>query len=89
MPQIILKERTAHLVSYTSFTRDVDQYQNTSTTINTFFTENLSLTTFVLLILQSFQKQLGTPPEAVACRCSLFLKVSQISQESTYVLVSF
>ena len=27
MPQIILKERTAHLVSYTSFTRDVDQNQ--------------------------------------------------------------
>ena len=48
MPQIILKEGTAHLVSYTSFTRDVDQYQNTSTTINTFFTEHLSLATFVL-----------------------------------------
>ena len=27
MPQIILKERAAHLVSYTSFARDVDQYQ--------------------------------------------------------------
>ena len=48
MPQIILKERTAHLVSYTSFTRDVDQYQNMSTTINTFFTEHLSLAAFVL-----------------------------------------
>ena len=36
MPQIILKERTAQLVSYTSFTRDVDQYQNTSTTIKPF-----------------------------------------------------
>ena len=48
MPQNILKERTAHLVSYTSFTRDVDQYQNTSTTINTFFTEHVSLATFVL-----------------------------------------
>ena len=30
MPQIILKERTAHLGSYTFFTKDVDQYQNTS-----------------------------------------------------------
>ena len=30
MPQIILKKRTAHLASYTLFTRDVDQYKNTS-----------------------------------------------------------
>ena len=30
MPQIILKERTANVVSYTFVTRDVDQYQNTS-----------------------------------------------------------
>ena len=30
MPQIILKERTAHLASYTFFTRDVDQYKDTS-----------------------------------------------------------
>ena len=30
MLQIILKERTAHLASYTFFTRDVDQYKNTS-----------------------------------------------------------
>ena len=30
MPQIILKERTADLASYTFFTRDVDQYENTS-----------------------------------------------------------
>ena len=27
MPQIILKERTAHLASYTCFTRDFDQYK--------------------------------------------------------------
>ena len=26
MPQIILKERTAHLGSYTFFTQDADQY---------------------------------------------------------------
>ena len=30
MPQIILKERTAHLGSETVFTRDADQYKNTS-----------------------------------------------------------
>ena len=30
MPQIILKERTAHLASYTCFTRDADQHKNTS-----------------------------------------------------------
>ena len=30
MPQIILKERTAHLASYNFFTKDVDQYKNTS-----------------------------------------------------------
>ena len=35
MPQIILKERTAHLGSYTFFTRDVDQYKNTSLSQNT------------------------------------------------------
>ena len=30
MPQIILQERTANVFSYTFFTRDVDQYSNTS-----------------------------------------------------------
>ena len=30
MPQIILKKRTAHLASYTIFTKYVDQYKNTS-----------------------------------------------------------
>ena len=30
MPQIILKERKAHLASYTLFTRDVDQYKDMS-----------------------------------------------------------
>ena len=30
MPQIIFKERTAHLAGYTFFTRDVDQYKNTT-----------------------------------------------------------
>ena len=60
MPQIILKERTAHLVSYAFFTRDIDQYKNTSLSQlyqppRTPFLQNiLSLVTFVLLILQSF-----------------------------------
>ena len=30
MPQIIIKERTAHLGIYTFFTKDVAQYKNTS-----------------------------------------------------------
>ena len=30
MPQIILKERTNHLASYTFSARDADQYKNTS-----------------------------------------------------------
>ena len=30
MPQIIFKERTPHLVSFTFFTIDVDQYKDTS-----------------------------------------------------------
>ena len=30
MPQIIVKERTAHLATYKFFTRDVDQYKITS-----------------------------------------------------------
>ena len=30
MPQIIVKERKAHLASYTLFTRDVDQYKDMS-----------------------------------------------------------
>ena len=75
MPQIILKERTAHLGSYTFFTRDVEQYKNTSLSQLyqlPFFTEHLSLATFVLWILQSFEEQLfhRTPPGALLCRCS-------------------
>ena len=30
MPQIIPKEKTAHLASFTFFSRDVDQYKNMS-----------------------------------------------------------
>ena len=29
MPQVTLQEKTAHLASYTLFTRDINQYKNT------------------------------------------------------------
>ena len=53
MLQIILQERTAHLASYTFFTRDVDQYKNTSLSQlyqppRTPFSQNLSVAAFVL-----------------------------------------
>ena len=44
MTQIILKERAAHLASYTFFTRNIDQYKNTSFSQlwhSPFFTETL------------------------------------------------
>ena len=100
MPQIILKERTAHLASYTFFTRDVDQYKNTSLSQlyqppRTAFSQN----TYHWLLssceyCKVFKNGLfyRTPPEAVVCRYSskqVFLKVSQTSQESTCVGVSF
>ena len=45
MAQIILKERTVHLASYIFFTRDIDQYKNTSISQlyqspRTFFSQN-------------------------------------------------
>ena len=100
MPQIILKERTAHLASYTFFTRDVDQYKNTSLSQlyqppRTAFSQN----TYHWLLssceyCKVFKNRLfyRTPSEAVICRYSskqLFLKVLQTSQESTCVRVSF
>ena len=59
MPQIILKERTAHLGSYT-FLQEMliniktNHFYKLSTTKKSFFTEHFSLATFVLRILQSF-----------------------------------
>ena len=54
MPQITLKERTVHLTSYT-FLQEIlvnikkpVTFTALSTTKNTFFTEHLSLATFVL-----------------------------------------
>ena len=49
MPQVIQEKRAAHLVSYTFFTRDVDQYKKNvtltalSTIKKTFSTESLQL----------------------------------------------
>ena len=53
MPQIILKERTAHLARYNFFTRDVNQYKNKPFsqlyhTKRIFFTEHLLPVTFAL-----------------------------------------
>ena len=78
MPQIILKERAAHLGSYTFFIRDVDQYKNMSLSQlyqppRTAFSQN----TYHWLLLfceycKVFKKGLfyRTPPEAVVCRYS-------------------
>ena len=78
MPQIILKERTAHLVSYAFFTRDIDQYKNTSLSQlyqppRTPFSQNtyhelLSFSEYRKVFKNSFFYK--TPPEAVVCRCS-------------------
>ena len=78
MPQIILKERTANVVSYTFFTRDVDQYQNTSLSQlyqppRTAFSQ---ITYHWLLLSCEYCKVFKnglfyrTPPEAVVCRYS-------------------
>ena len=44
MPQIVLKEGTAHLASYTFFTRDIDQFHSFMNHQEHFFhTEHVSL----------------------------------------------
>ena len=103
MPQIILKERTANVVSYTFFTRDVDQYQNTSLSQlyqppRTAFSQD----TYHWLLssceyCKVFKNGLfyRTPPKQSFADIPqnrgtpLFLKVLQTSQESTSVGVSF
>ena len=53
MPQIIVKERTAHLASYAILQEMLINVKKNmtftalSTTVKTFFTEHLSLATFV------------------------------------------
>ena len=88
MPRIILKEKTAHLVSCTSFTIDVDQYKNASTTNKTFFTEHLSLATLrsnhpeVFLgkgLLKICSKFTGEHPCRIAISIKLLCNVSEIA----------
>ena len=78
MPQIILKERAAHLGSYTFFTKDVDQYKNTSLSQlyqppRTAFLQNtyhwlLSSCEYYKVFKNSFFYR--KPPEAVVSRYS-------------------
>ena len=75
MPQIIIKERTAHLGIYTFFTKDVAQYKNTSLSQlyqppRTTFSQN---TYHWLLPSCEYCEQLfyRTPPKIVVCRYSL------------------
>ena len=75
MPQIILKERTTHLASYTFFSRDVDQYKNVSISQlyiprRTTFSQNTSY--FCPVNIAKFLRTIfyRIPQEAVVCRCS-------------------
>ena len=103
MRQVILKERTANVVSYTFFTRDVDQYQNRHfhSSINhreqlfhraliTGYFRPVNIAKFLRtgFFIEHLQKQsfADIPQNRVT---PLFLKVSQTSQESTCVGVSF
>ena len=63
MPQIILKDRTAHLASYTFFTRDVDQYKNAS--LSQLHQEHL-FHRKPITVEQLFYRK---TPEAVVCGC--------------------
>ena len=84
MPQIILKERAAHLGSYTFFIRDVDQYKNMSLSQlyqppRTAFSQN-TYTGYFRLVKISLNTSRSS-------RLEIFLKigihkVSQTSQES-------
>ena len=98
MPQIILKERKAHLASYTLFTGEVDQYKDMSLSQlyqppRALFSQNM----YHQLLLSCeyckvFKNSFFPNLQRVVCRCSskqLFLKVLQTSQESTHVGGSF
>ena len=91
IPQIILKESTAHLGSYTFLQETLVNIKTCHfhSSINhqeQLFHRTLTLATFVLLILQScLQRSDLTPPEAVVWIIFLKIgihKVSQTSQES-------
>ena len=95
MPQIILKERTAHLASYTFFTRDVDQYKNTSLwqlyqPSRTPFSQNtyhylLSRSEYCKVFKSSFFIETSRSSRLKMFFKQVFLKVSQTLQESTCV----
>ena len=76
MPQLILKERTANVVNYTFFTRDVDQYQKLHfhSSINhreQLFRRTLNTGYFrPVEYCKIFKNGLfyRTPPEAVVCK---------------------
>ena len=100
MPQIILKERTVNIASYTFFCQrcfsilkhvTLRPYQPPRTPFsqNTYHWLLLSCEYCKVFKNRRFYR---TPPEAVICRyCSkqVFLNVLQTSQESTCVGVSF
>ena len=95
MPQIIFKERAAHLDSQTFFTRDADQYKNTSLsqlyqTPKTPISQNtLSLTNYFRpLNIAKFLRIafLSNTPQMFF---KIGVKVSQTSQERTCVGISF
>ena len=102
MHQIILTERTAHLGSYNFFTRDVNikirhfhnsinhQEQLFHRTVITGYFRPVNIAKFIRtgFFIEHLQKQsfVDIPRNRVT---SLFLKVSQTSQESTCAGVSF
>ena len=100
MPQIILKERTTHLASYTFLTRDVDQYKNTSISQlyqppripfsqNTYH-QLLSSCKYCKVFKNSFLQDTSRSSRLqMFFKIDVILKVSLTSQESTCAGVSF
>ena len=99
MPQVIRKERTAHLASYT-FLQEMlinvktHHFHSSINHQEQHFHRTLITSYFCPVNIAKFLRTAfyRTPPEAVVCRCSskqVFLKVLQTSQESTHVGGSF
>ena len=95
MPQIILKERKAHLASYTLFTRDVDQYKDMSLSQlyqppRALFSQNMY---HQLLLSCEYCKFLRTAffqtSKGSCLRMFFKIGVLKSSQESTHVGGSF
>ena len=69
MPQVIQEKRAAHLVSYTFFTRDVDQYKKTSL----WQVYQPSRTPFSLKACNFLKNKLPTPRGVLSCEvCEIF-----------------